>query len=168
MVEMWLTFCPGFTDRVPRHWAFDAGNSRGQPRRQLIQTEDLAKIFSTPLLAYEAEFENERRWLSLDPLCGRLTPDQLAGRYLLKCGIKSSNSRCSDHPCPPDVIGINHYLTSDRFLDERMDRYPTWSHGGNDRHQYADVEAVRVDHPGASGHRILPGKPGIAMNYRWQ
>lgn len=126
------------------------------PAAQLIQTEDLAKIFSTPLLAYEADFENERRWLSLDLLCGRLTPDQLTGRYLLECGIQEAELQVFlDHPCPPDVLGINHYLTSDRFLDERMDRYPTWSHGGNHRHQYADVEAVRVDHPGASGHRVL-------------
>jgi len=126
------------------------------PAAQLIQTEDLAKIFSTPLLAYEAEFENERRWLSLDLLCGRLTSDQVIGRYLLKCGIKEADLQVFlDQPYPPDVIGINHYLTSDRFLDERMDRYPAWSHGGNERHQYADVEAVRVDHPGATGHRIL-------------
>ena len=46
--------------------------------------------------------------------------------------------------CPPDIIGINHYVTSERFLDERLDRYPPHTHGGNDRHRYADVEAVRV------------------------
>jgi hypothetical protein len=42
------------------------------PAAQLIQTEDLGKTFSTPLLAYQAEFENQRRWLSFDILCGRL------------------------------------------------------------------------------------------------
>lgn len=41
------------------------------PNARLIQTEDLGKISSTPLLAYQAEFENERRWLSYDLLCGK-------------------------------------------------------------------------------------------------
>jgi dTDP-4-dehydrorhamnose reductase len=27
-------------------------------------------------------------------------------------------------PCPPDVMGINHYLTSDRFLDDRVEPLP--------------------------------------------
>ena len=42
------------------------------------------------------------------------------------------------------MIGINHYITSQRFLDERTTRYPANFHGGNGRHVYADVEAVRV------------------------
>jgi dTDP-4-dehydrorhamnose reductase len=29
-------------------------------------------------------------------------------------------------------------------LDERLERYPAHTHGGNGKHQYADVEAVRV------------------------
>ena len=44
----------------------------------------------------------------------------------------------------PNVIGVNHYVTSDRYLDERLDRYPSTSHGGNGRAAYADVEATRV------------------------
>ena len=36
------------------------------PRAQLVQTEDIGKVYSTPLLAYQAEFENERRWVTLD------------------------------------------------------------------------------------------------------
>ncbi|NJK72614.1 MAG: phospholipid carrier-dependent glycosyltransferase, partial [Synechococcaceae cyanobacterium SM2_3_60] len=42
------------------------------PAAKLVQTEDLGKNFSTPLLAYQAEFENQRRWLSFDLLCGRV------------------------------------------------------------------------------------------------
>ena len=44
------------------------------PSAQLVQTEDLGKIYSTPKLEYQAEFENDRRWLSLDLLCGRINP----------------------------------------------------------------------------------------------
>jgi len=49
-----------------------------------------------------------------------------------------------DNPCPPDIIGVNHYLTSERFLDENIKHYPLASIGGNGLHQYADVEAIRV------------------------
>src|SRR3954466_352010 len=38
------------------------------PAAELIQTEDVGKVFSTPLLAYQAEFENERRWATYDLL----------------------------------------------------------------------------------------------------
>jgi dTDP-4-dehydrorhamnose reductase len=34
------------------------------PNAKLIQTEDLGKCHSTPMLQYQADFENERRWLS--------------------------------------------------------------------------------------------------------
>ena len=42
------------------------------PAALLVQTEDLGKVFSTPMLRYQADFENERRWLGLDLLCGRV------------------------------------------------------------------------------------------------
>lgn len=126
------------------------------PQAQLVQTEDLAKVFSTPLLAYQATFENERRWLSFDLLCGRVSPTHPMWQYLHKCGIKEAElAEFSENPCLPDIIGVNHYLTSDRFLDERTERYPIWTYGGNGRHQYADVEAVRVRAEGIAGHRCL-------------
>ena len=37
----------------------------------------------------------------------------------------------------------HHYVTSD-VSDERVERYPPPTHGGNGRERYADVEAVRV------------------------
>lgn len=116
------------------------------PKAQLVQTEDLGKVFSTPLLSYQAEFENERRWLSFDLLCGRLTLEQPMGQYLCQLlGIEELELEWFlAHPCPPDIFGINHYLTSDRFLDERLDRYPASSYGSNGKHTYADIAAVRV------------------------
>jgi dTDP-4-dehydrorhamnose reductase len=44
----------------------------------------------------------------------------------------------------PDLLGINHYLTSERFLDHRIHHYPGQAPGGNGRDTYVDVEAVRV------------------------
>ena len=38
-----------------------------------------------------------------------------------------------DHPCPPDTIGANYYVTSDRLLDHRVELYPAETHGGNGR-----------------------------------
>jgi dTDP-4-dehydrorhamnose reductase len=39
-------------------------------------------------------------------------------------------------------------VTSDRFLDHRLGRYPELRHGGNHERRYADIEAVRVVQPG--------------------
>ena len=39
----------------------------------------------------------------------------------------------------PDILGINHYLTSDRFLDHRCERYPPERCGHNEFMAYADA-----------------------------
>ncbi len=128
------------------------------PKAQLVQTDDLGKTYSTPRLAYQAEFENERRWLTFDLLCGRVNPDHPLWGYLLSAGISEGELEWFlEHPCPPDIIGINYYLSSERFLDERLDRYPPHTHGGNWREAYADVEAARVrdDEPVGPRTRLL-------------
>lgn len=135
---------------------------QANPDARLVQTEDLGKIFSTPLLAYQAQFENDRRWLSFDLLFGRVDHNHPLWEYLLDVGIPVAElTWFLDHPCPPDVLGINRYLTSDRFLDERLDRYPTHTHGGNGKHAYADVEAVRVCADG-----ICP--PDVLLREVWE
>jgi dTDP-4-dehydrorhamnose reductase len=47
----------------------------------------------------------------------------------------------------PMVIGMNYYITSERFLDHRLALYPPHLHGGNGRDAYADIEAARVPLP---------------------
>ncbi|MBD2068214.1 sugar nucleotide-binding protein [Leptolyngbya sp. FACHB-671] len=126
------------------------------PDAQLVQTEDMGKTFSTPLLAYQAELENQRRWLSLDLLCGRINPDHPLWHYFCQVDIEAAELEWFlEHPCPPDIVGINYYLTSDRLLDEQLEKYPTHFHGGNGQHEYADVEAVRVCGEGVAGHYRL-------------
>jgi dTDP-4-dehydrorhamnose reductase len=126
------------------------------PEARLVQTEDLGKTWSTPSLAYQADFENERRWVSLDLISGQLKPGMPMWHGLLASGIAETElDWFLEHAHPPGIIGINHYLTSERFLDERLDRYPTHTHGGNGRDQYADVEAVRVLEPGPQGPYAL-------------
>lgn len=116
------------------------------PNAQLVQTEDLGRSFSTPMLAYQAAHENERRWLSLDLLTGRVqhnTDHGLSDHGVPDCDL----AELRDGLGMPDIIGINHYLTSDRFLDDRTDLYPHLPIGGNGRHAYVDTEAVRVPEP---------------------
>ncbi|MFO0588405.1 MAG: family 1 glycosylhydrolase [Polyangiaceae bacterium] len=123
------------------------------PGARLVQTEDFGRTYSTPSLAYQARHENLRRLLSIDLLCGRVDRRHPLFGYLLSQGAHERELHALvERPCPPDILGVNYYVTSDRFLDERLERYPAWSHGGNGRHAYADVEAVRVRGEGLTGH----------------
>lgn len=129
---------------------------RVNPAARLVQTEDLGKVHATPAVAYQAAFENERRWLGFDLLCGRVDPRHPLWNYLLRSGATERElALFREEPCPPDLFGANYYVTSERFLDERIDVYPPELHGGNGRHTYADVEAVRVRARGIDGLAAL-------------
>ena len=122
------------------------------PGATLVQTEDVGRTTSTAPLSYQADFDNARRWLGFDLLCGRVDGAHPLHGYLLWAGATEAEfAWFRAHPTPPDVIGLNYYVTSDRHLDERLARYPAWSHGGNGRDAYADVEAARVP-AGIAGH----------------
>lgn len=123
------------------------------PSARLVQTEDLGKTYSTASIAYQASFDNNRRWLTFDILSGRLDEWHPLWWYLLESGIaRHELDGFLGQPCVPDIVGINYYLTSDRFLDDRIELYPPERHGGNGRHAYADVEAVRTLEQGIAGH----------------
>ena len=128
---------------------------RVNPAARLVQTEDLGHVFATEPLRDQAEFENERRWLSWDLLCGRVTPGHLFFTRLESMGLGDRVRAIADDPCPPDVIGVNAYLSSERFLDHRIDLYPPDRRGGNYETPYADVEAVRAVAPGPMGAERL-------------
>jgi dTDP-4-dehydrorhamnose reductase len=122
------------------------------PAAELIQTDDLGKIYSTPQLQYQADFENERRWVTWDLLAGALTPDRAMWRWLRAVGVAERElAAFRENPCPPDIIGINHYVTSERLLDDNLDAHPPETHGGNEIDRYADVVAVRARREGMSG-----------------
>lgn len=134
-----------------------------RPDARLVQTDDMGKTFSTPTLAYQADHENQRRWLSFDLLCGMVDHHHPWWRILCDHGVSEADlSLFLDGDAAPDIIGINHYLTSERYLDERLARYPEHHWGGNQHHRYADVEAVRMPLP--------PGDLGTAARLRevWQ
>lgn len=115
------------------------------PGALLIQTEDVGHTSGTPALQYQVRFDNERRWLAFDLLVGRVRPGHPLWTYLLTNGATAEELMSFvTTPTPPDIIGINTYITSERFLDHRVERFPASCVGGNGRVRYADVEAVRV------------------------
>ncbi|HYF21391.1 MAG TPA: family 1 glycosylhydrolase [Ramlibacter sp.] len=116
------------------------------PKAQLVQTDDLGHTtVATPRLQYQADYENERRWLTYDLLCGRVDARHPLYGWLVQNGAGEDELQALvDQPCPPDIVGINSYITSERFLDDRLELYPEHLHGGNGRDRYADVETARV------------------------
>jgi dTDP-4-dehydrorhamnose reductase len=127
------------------------------PNAKLVQTEDLGKTYSTPRLSYQAYFNNQLRWLAGDLLCGKVTPEHYLWDWLVdRC--KATEEELfwfCENTCPPDILGMNHYITSERFLDENLDNYPRQFHGGNGRHRYVDIEAARALHTPTGGIKPL-------------
>jgi dTDP-4-dehydrorhamnose reductase len=123
------------------------------PEARLIQTEDCGRTFGTPATRAQMAHEEDRRWFTWDLLAGRVDDRHPLHGFLTRAGMT-----CEDEaffladPAPPDVLGLNYYVTSDRYLDERVHRYPPAIRGGNGLIQYADVEAVRARPRGIAGH----------------
>ena len=124
------------------------------PRAKLVQTDDLSKTYGTPEMQDIANYFNERRWLAWDLLCGMVDTGHKLWDYLLDSGATADELRWfRDNPCPPDVIGVNYYVTSERWLDHRPERYPE-SH----RHMYRGVAHADIEAPRA----LATPTPGIA------
>lgn len=117
---------------------------RVNPRARLLQTEDLGLTLCTPGLTAQAQFENHRRFASFDLLCGRVDRDWPLYGYFRRSGISERELAALRDEPPPDLLGANHYVTSARLLDQRIEHYRPDRIGGNGRQAYVDVEAVRV------------------------
>ncbi len=114
-----------------------------QPEAQLIQTEDIGYTSGTPELRQVWSLLNVRRWLPMDLLCGAVGTEHPMYAYMVFRGISPSEILWfQQNPFPPDILGINYYVTSDRFVDHRVDRYPT--DRGSAEGPFVDVEAVRA------------------------
>lgn len=115
------------------------------PGAKLVQTDDLGKNYGTPEAAAAVEFYNHRRWLTWDLLCGRFGPEHPLWTYAIESGIEPDALLWfRDNPCPPDIIGANYYVTSERWLDHRVERYPREYVGTYFGQPVADVETPRV------------------------
>jgi dTDP-4-dehydrorhamnose reductase len=120
---------------------------RVNPAARLIQTEDLGHTYATEPLADAAVYNNHRRWAGWDLLTGQVGPDHPLWHEWEALGLGDRVRACRDDPCVPDVLGVNHYVTSDRFLDHRVGNYdlPVPAEG------YHDLTAARVLEPPPEG-----------------
>lgn len=126
------------------------------PAAILIQTEDLGRTFSTRAMRYQADFDNERRWLTWDLLLGKVRPGDRMWDYLRSAGtLRKEIEFFSAQRCEVTMLGINHYVTSDRYLDEKVTNYPLELRGNNGRQAYADDAAVRARPTITGGFRTV-------------
>ena len=115
------------------------------PAALLMITEDLGKTFATRPLWHQARHENRRRWLTLDLLTGRVKSGHPLFDIFERAGIGEQRLRAfAAGDGFPDLVGVDHYLTSERYLDHRIHLYPRVTPGGNGKQVYVDLEAVRV------------------------
>lgn len=117
-----------------------------QPKARLIHTEDGGVTHSTAELVGYREEREQRRWLGTDLLCGRVDEGHPMLDFLTLHGVRRDDVLWfQENSCPPDVLGLNYYVTSDRFLDHRTELYPPYSAGGDSGTEpLVDIEAVRV------------------------
>jgi dTDP-4-dehydrorhamnose reductase len=116
-----------------------------RPDARLLVNEDIGRTFGTEALQPTIDLNNERRWLTFDLLTGRVEPGHVFWASLaVDRQARAALDRLRHEPEPPDILGVDHYVTSDRFLDDRLDRYPASRHADDGGIRYADVELVRV------------------------
>jgi dTDP-4-dehydrorhamnose reductase len=129
------------------------------PQAQLIQTEDLGRAQGTKPCLKMVEFQNHRRWLSYDLLFGKLNQEHPLWNWALANEVQAQELEWFlENPCPPDVIGINHYPLSNRFLDHRADLYRPEFHGMENGLRFADlgVPQVTEHYPDQDWAPIIP------------
>lgn len=134
------------------------------PTARLVQTEDLGRAAGTPAAQPQVEHENDRRWLTLDLLTGRVTRQHPLYDYLTHHGRLTQRELrwLEKNRCPPDIIGVNHYLLSNRFLDDRTELYPAHLPRGRiNGIEYVDVPALETA-------RTQPPSLTDILNDLWQ
>ena len=127
-----------------------------QPAARLIHTEDGGETFATqPLERYRLEREH-RRWLGMDLLCGCVGRSHPLFDFLKEHGLNEGEILWFEaNACPPSIVGLNYYVTSDRYLDHRLELYPPRAGGDTGDEPLVDIEAVRVRREGLAGVRTI-------------
>jgi dTDP-4-dehydrorhamnose reductase len=132
------------------------------PGARIIVNEDVGRTHGTAECQAAVDFDNHRRWLTFDLVTGAVDRSHPLWTYLAASPAhRLILDKLRSDPAPPDVLGIDHYITSDRYLDHRLDLFPESSHGGDGRLAYADVELARVESYDVAG---LPR----ALRETWQ
>jgi len=136
------------------------------PSARLIQTEDLGHTYATPPVAAQAESDNARRWMTWDLLCGRRWPGLLLAK-LERLGFAKRLRALAAHPSAQIFSALNHYLTSDRFLDHRSITIRPTCGAGTEQSAFADVEAIRVTNPSPADLKVRSKTPGRGIAVPW-
>jgi dTDP-4-dehydrorhamnose reductase len=131
------------------------------PDATLVQTDDMGRSFGMPEMQDRVEWENGWRWLSFDLLLGRVGAAHPWRPRFLAAGV--SEAELDDYltrEAGPMIIGLNHYVTSERWLDHRKHLYPDWMQSADI--PYVDTEALRTP--------LAPGTLGWEARLReaWQ
>jgi len=115
------------------------------PGAVIVVNEDAGAVRGTPEVAGAVRHDDTRRWLAFDLLTGRVVPGHpFWGILAALPGIEPSLVSLAADPASPDVLGLDYYITSDRWLDHRTYAFPAELRGGGHGLEYVDVEAVRV------------------------
>ena len=100
---------------------------RSVPDAHFVLTEDLQSF--TPLhpsRTADARHQDERMYLSIELVMGRVVPGHALYRYLHEtCNLSSALlARIAERATPPELIGWNYYPNSERVLDSDADGTP--------------------------------------------
>ena len=91
------------------------------PSAKLVQTEDLGMTHGSGPFRDQVAFENQRRWLTTDLLSGRVDEAHPLWNYFIENGIAPEQLYFfQQNPMPPDIIGWNYYVTSERYIDRPL------------------------------------------------
>jgi dTDP-4-dehydrorhamnose reductase len=124
------------------------------PHARLIQTDDLGETYGTPEMQPLIDHYSARRWLGWDLLTGRVDENHYYWPWIARAGLGDRAKAIAADPCPPDIIGVNHYVTSDRFVDHRLELYP-------------DLKKPEVGFHDFTATRVMdPPPPGLASALR--
>ena len=71
---------------------------RINPQARLIQTDDLGRSYATVAMRDQAAFDNVRRWMSWDMLCGRVVPGHPFWGRIAALGLATGSARSRTIP----------------------------------------------------------------------
>ena len=112
---------------------------------RILVNDDAGETYGTNAVADVVSFYNTRRWLSFDLVTGKVDPHHpMWERLALTRDLEFALEDLADDPEYPDLLGLDHYVTSDRFLDDRTDLYPANIERSRTNARFVDVEVARV------------------------
>ena len=123
------------------------------PDAKLVQTENVATFFGTGELASQVEFENALRWSALDLQTGNFAKNLSVRKFFRYAGAYLTNEDLGRYYGPPDIIALSYGLSSERFLDHRVENYERQYLQQRETLSYANVPVARVCIEGIAGVR---------------